>query len=201
LYHHPYHWYHCYALANDDDQRARWQQQQRARFPSKASAPLDLLFGGAAHAERADVLRVFYDFYEWRCMLWELSGVAARCFTHDACEERLWRELELAHSDIKPESALLLQMTIAGGKPTEGRYVDRQCLSQLIFALEPTRDGCALIYALAQIEIHCTTHAFSASSPEALYSGTAALFQPRDTASSSSSLQPEPTAAPSSLSA
>ncbi len=100
---------------------------------------------------------VFFDFYEWRGLLCEFSGAAARCFTHDACEERLWRELELAEPTAKPEPALLACRS--------GRYVDRHFLSQLIFALEPTREGCAMIYALSQLEILCLApHRSSAAS-------------------------------------
>ena len=140
---------------------------------------LRLCIGFAGEPRTLNVLAfrgtVFFDFYEWRCMLCELSGAAARCFTHDACEEQLWRELELAHTDARPEPALL--------SCRKGRYVDRPFLSQLIFALEPTREGCALIYALSQIEIHCTTAPKDAASEEALYLGTISLFRPRDASS------------------
>ena len=110
---------------------------------------------------------VFFDFYEWRGLLCELSGAAARCFTHDACEERLWRELELAEPTAKPEPALLACRS--------GRYVDRHFLSQLIFALEPTREGCAMIFALSQIEIYCARkqqqqqHQADSAPPEPLH--------------------------------
>jgi hypothetical protein len=145
---------------------------------------ISICFAGEPRALHVLTFRgvVFYDFNEWRCMLCELSGAAARCFTHDACEERLWCELELAHTDVKRTEAARLLCS-----RREGRYVDRQALSQLIFTLEPTRHGCALIYALSQIEIHCTTTNAAASSPEALYLGTASLFQLRDA-------PPEPTA-------
>jgi hypothetical protein len=89
---------------------------------------------------------VFFDLNEWRCILCERSGVAARHFTHDDDDDALWRELRLASADRKPGLAR---------RAAEGRYVDRRRLTQLVFALEPTAEGCALIYALSKLELQC----------------------------------------------
>jgi hypothetical protein len=116
---------------------------------------------------------VFFDFNEWRCLLCELSGVAARHFLHDASEDELWKELALAE---KPPPHGELTRLLSSRRA--GRYVDRHFLSQVVFALEPTREGCAMIFALSQIEIYCVQkrddpqHHHSSSppsTPEALH--------------------------------
>ena len=116
-------------------------------MPVSRRVEVSVLIGGEPRLVNVLLFRgaVFFDLQEWRCILCECSGAAARYFTHDEGEEQLWRELEL------PRTAPPLSPVRKRG----GRYVDRRFLSQFVFALEPTREGCAIIYTLSQIEIQC----------------------------------------------
>jgi hypothetical protein len=94
--------------------------------------------------------RILHDLRAWRALLMETVGAAARYYTHDDDETRLWDELLLipdALTDAPPPSPKVV-FVFEGAE-----LVDRHYLNQLIFHFAPDVMGDRLMQTLFEVEL------------------------------------------------